>query len=280
MAATLELLEEHRLFGGWQQRYRHASATLNCAMTFSIFLPGPKRETPPPVVWCLAGLTCNDENFSVKSGAQRVAAELGLVLVMPDTSPRGEGVADNEGYDLGQGAGFYLNATQMPWKTHYRMYDYLHEELPALIAGNFHVSDRQAIMGHSMGGHGALALALRNPQQFTSVSAFAPIVNPAEVPWGQKAFRAYLGEDAEQWRQYDSCWLMQQTSARLPMLIDQGDSDQFLADQLRPELLETIAGEKAYPLTVRIQPGYGHSYFFIASFVEDHLRFHARHLLA
>ncbi|MBV4365455.1 S-formylglutathione hydrolase [Erwinia phyllosphaerae] len=280
MASSLELLEEHRLFGGWQQRYRHLSATLNCSMIFSIFLPGPKGETAPPVLWFLAGLTCTDENFSTKSGAQRVAAELGLVLVMPDTSPRGEVVPNNESYDLGQGAGFYLNATQAPWDAHFRMYDYLNEELPALIAGNFNVSDKQAIMGHSMGGHGALMLALRNPQRFVSASAFAPIVNPAQVPWGEKAFTAYLGKDRHSWEEYDSCTLMQRATQQVPMLLDQGDSDQFLADQLRPERLESIAREKEYPLTVRIQPGYDHSYFFIASFVEDHLRFHAKYLLA
>lgn len=279
MTSSLELLEEHRLFGGWQQRYRHLSATLNCPMTFSIFLPGPKSEAPPPVVWFLAGLTCSDENFSTKSGAQRVAAELGLVLIMPDTSPRGEVVPNDDAYDLGQGAGFYLNATQAPWDAHFRMYDYLTEELPALIAGNFNVSERQAIMGHSMGGHGALMLALRNPQRFVSASAFAPIVNPTQVPWGEKAFTAYLGEDRSLWEAWDSCSLLQQTGHRLPMLLDQGDSDQFLADQLRPERLEAIAREKNYPLTVRIQPGYDHSYYFIASFVEDHLRFHAKYLL-
>ncbi|EOS92875.1 S-formylglutathione hydrolase [Erwinia tracheiphila] len=280
MAASLELLEEHRLFGGWQQRYRHQSTVLNCTITFSIFLPAPEEGTPPPVVWCLAGLTCSDENFSVKSGAQRTAAELGLVLVMPDTSPRGENVPDDDSYDLGQGAGFYLNATQLPWKTHYRMYDYLNEELPALIAGKFRVSERQAIVGHSMGGHGALVLALRNPGRFTSVSALAPIVNPLEVPWGQKAFSAYLGDDRNGWQHYDSCWLMQQSADPVPVLIDQGDSDQFLADQLRPEQLALIAKEKDWPLTVRVQPGYDHSYFFIASFVDDHLRFHAGHLFA
>lgn len=279
MPSSLELLEEHRLFGGWQQRYRHTSTSLNCPMTFSIFLPGPKDNTPPPVVWCLAGLTCTDENFSVKSGAQRVAAELGLVLVMPDTSPRGEGVANDDGYDLGQGAGFYLNATQAPWSAHFHMYDYISSELPALIASNFSVSDRQAIMGHSMGGHGALTIALRNPGRFSSASAFAPIVNPLEVPWGQKAFRAYLGEDIDSWKEYDSCWLMRNSANQLPVLIDQGDSDQFLADQLRPERLEEIAKEVDFPLVVRIQPGYDHSYFFISSFVEDHLHFHARHLL-
>lgn len=280
MASPLELLEEHRMFGGWQQRYRHLSTTLNCTMTFSIFLPGPKGETAPPVLWFLAGLTCTDENFSTKSGAQRIAAELGVVLVMPDTSPRGEVVPNHEDYDLGQGAGFYLNATKAPWDAHFRMYDYLNEELPALIAGNFHISDRQAVMGHSMGGHGAIMLALRNPQRFVSASAFAPIVNPVEVPWGRKAFTAYLGGNSENWREYDSCWQMRQASTAVPMLIDQGDSDQFLADQLHPQRLEAIACEKGFPLILRIQPGYDHSYFFIASFVEDHLRFHAQHLLA
>jgi S-formylglutathione hydrolase len=230
-------------------------------------------------VWFLAGLTCTDENFSTKAGAQRVAAELGLVLIMPDTSPRGEAVANDEAYDLGQGAGFYLNATQAPWSAHYRMFDYLSQELPALIAGNFNISDRQSIMGHSMGGHGALMLALRLGNRFASASAFAPIVNPGEVPWGQKAFSAYLGEDRAAWRDYDSCALMREVQSRLPMLIDQGDSDQFLADQLQPERLDVVAKEVGFPLTLRVQPGYDHSYYFIATFVEDHLRFHAQHLL-
>ncbi|WP_239954419.1 S-formylglutathione hydrolase [Pantoea sp. Z09] len=279
MASTLELLEEHRMFGGWQQRWRHQSDVLNCPMTFSIFLPRPQGDTPPPAVWFLAGLTCTDENFSTKAGAQRVAAELGLVLIMPDTSPRGEAVANDEAYDLGQGAGFYLNATQAPWSAHYRMFDYLSQELPALIAGNFNISDRQSIMGHSMGGHGALMLALRLGNRFASASAFAPIVNPGEVPWGQKAFSAYLGEDRAAWRDYDSCALMREVQSRLPMLIDQGDSDQFLADQLQPERLDVVAKEVGFPLTLRVQPGYDHSYYFIATFVEDHLRFHAQHLL-
>ena len=279
MSSSLELIEEHRLFGGQQQRYRHHSTSLNCAMTFSIFIPAPQNDVPPPVVWCLAGLTCTDENFSVKSGAQRVAAELGLVLVMPDTSPRGDDVANDAAYDLGQGAGFYLNATQAPWAAHFRMYDYINRELPALIAENFSVSDRQAIMGHSMGGHGALTIALRNPGKFSSASAFAPIVNPLNVPWGQKAFTAYLGEDQASWKEYDSCWLMQNTADQLPILIDQGENDQFLAEQLQPQNLEAVAAETNFPLTVRMQPGYDHSYFFISSFVEDHLRFHAKYLL-
>ncbi|WP_227915735.1 S-formylglutathione hydrolase [Escherichia coli] len=277
----MEMLEEHRCFEGWQQRWRHYSSTLNCPMTFSIFLPPPRDHTPPPVLYWLSGLTCNDENFTTKAGAQRVAAELGIVLVMPDTSPRGEQVANDDGYDLGQGAGFYLNATQQPWATHYRMYDYLRDELPALIQSQFNVSDRCAISGHSMGGHGALIMALKNPGKYASVSAFAPIVNPCSVPWGIKAFSRYLGEDKNAWLEWDSCALMYASNAQdaIPTLIDQGDNDQFLADQLQPAVLAEAARQKAWPMTLRIQPGYDHSYYFIASFIEDHLRFHAQYLL-
>ncbi|WP_275899987.1 S-formylglutathione hydrolase [Pectobacterium brasiliense] len=279
MTSSLELLEEHRMFGGWQQRYRHVSETLNTAMTFSIYLPPTQDDTPPPVLYWLSGLTCNDENFTTKAGAQRVASELGLVLVMPDTSPRGDDVADDAGYDLGQGAGFYVNATQAPWAAHYRMYDYISSELPALIQQHFNVNHRQSISGHSMGGHGALMLALRNPDQFQSASAFAPIVNPSQVPWGRKALTAYLGEDETQWLQYDSCHLLANSQKKLPMLVDQGDCDQFLPDQLQPAKLEELASQYDWPLTLRTQSGYDHSYFFIASFIEDHLRFHARYLL-
>ncbi|MFU0445384.1 S-formylglutathione hydrolase [Pseudocitrobacter faecalis] len=277
----MELLEEHRCFEGWQQRWRHDSTTLNCAMTFSIFLPPTQGTTPPPVLYWLSGLTCTDENFTTKANAQRVAAELGIVLVMPDTSPRGADVANDDGYDLGQGAGFYLNATQQPWAAHFRMYDYIRNELPALIQDKFNVSDRCAISGHSMGGHGALLLALKNPDKYVSASAFAPIVNPATVPWGKKAFTAYLGEDQSTWAQWDSCALLHgsHADAAIPMLIDQGDNDQFLADQLQPAVFAEIARQKDWPLTLRIQPGYDHSYFFIASFIEDHLRFHAQYLL-
>ncbi|MBN3265020.1 S-formylglutathione hydrolase [Pectobacterium brasiliense] len=275
----MELLEEHRMFGGWQQRYRHVSETLNTAMTFSIYLPPTQDDTPPPVLYWLSGLTCNDENFTTKAGAQRVASDLGLVLVMPDTSPRGDGVADDAGYDLGQGAGFYVNATQAPWAAHYRMYDYISTELPALIQQHFNVNRRQSISGHSMGGHGALMLALRNPDQFQSASAFAPIVNPSQVPWGRKALTAYLGEDETQWLQYDSCHLLANSQKKLPMLVDQGDCDQFLPDQLQPAKLEELSSQYDWPLTLRTQSGYDHSYFFIASFIEDHLRFHARYLL-
>ena len=277
----MEMLEEHRCFEGWQQRWRHDSSTLNCPMTFSIFLPPPRDNAPPPVLYWLSGLTCNDENFATKAGAQRMAAELGIVLVMPDTSPRGEHVANDDGYDLGQGAGVYLNATQPPWAAHYRMYDYLRDELPALIQSQFNVSNRCAISGHSMGGHGALIMALKNPGKYTSVSAFAPIVNPCSVPWGIKAFSTYLGEDKNDWVAWDSCALMYASNAQdaIPTLIDQGDNDQFLADQLQPAVLAEAARQKAWPMTLRIQPGYDHSYYFIASFIEDHLRFHAQYLL-
>ena len=275
----MELLEEHRCFEGRQQRWRHDSTVLNCAMTFSIFLPSTEN---PPVLFWLSGLTCNDENFTTKAGAQRLAAELGIALVMPDTSPRGDDVADDAGYDLGKGAGFYLNATEQPWASHYRMYDYLRDELPALVQSGFAVSDRCAISGHSMGGHGALIMALKNPGKYVSVSAFAPIVNPTQVPWGQKAFTNYLGEDEANWQEWDSCALMLASSPAnaIPMLIDQGDADQFLAGQLQPAVLAEAARQKDWPLTLRIQPGYDHSYYFIASFIEDHLRFHAEHLFA
>lgn len=278
----MELLEEHHCYEGRQQRWRHDSTVLNCAMTFSIFLPPVDETAKPPVLYWLSGLTCNDENFTTKAGAQRVAAELGIVLVMPDTSPRGDDVADDAGYDLGKGAGFYLNATEQPWASHYRMYDYLSDELPALITQTFAVSERCAISGHSMGGHGALIMALKNPGRFTSVSAFAPIVNPTQVPWGQKAFSHYLGDDATCWQAWDSCALMlaSQPEHAIPTLIDQGDADQFLAGQLQPAVLAEAARQTAWPLTLRIQPGYDHSYYFIATFIEDHLRFHAEHLFA
>ncbi|PVZ87123.1 S-formylglutathione hydrolase [Serratia sp. S1B] len=278
MNMSLELVEEHRLFGGWQRRYRHTAQSLNCHMTFSIYLPPLHDDSPAPVLYWLSGLTANDENFALKAGAQRIAAELGLVLVMADTSPRGDEVPNDESYDLGQGAGFYLNATQAPWNRHFHMYDYISDELPTLIKQHFNVSDRQSIAGHSMGGHGALMIAFRHPQRFRSVSAFAPIVNPCQVPWGRKALTAYLGDDEKQWLQYDSCHLLANSTEKLPVLIDQGDADPFLAEQLQPATLAELACQLDWPFTLRIQPGYDHGYFTVATFIEDHLRFHAEQL--
>lgn len=270
----MELLSTVKCFGGEQRRYSHRSDVLDCGMTVSVYLPPQAADGPVPAVWFLAGLTCNDENFVIKAGAQRYAAELGLALICPDTSPRGEGVADDEAYDLGQGAGFYLNATQAPWAPHFRMWDYLTEELPALLAGACPVDlQRQSIMGHSMGGHGALTIGLTHPDRFASISAFAPIVAPMQVPWGIKALTAYLGDDRTRWRAHDAVELLGASDAALPpILIDQGEADNFLAEQLRPELLQ--AQIRGRDITLRRQPGYDHSYFFIASFVGEHLAWH------
>ncbi|SFA73234.1 S-formylglutathione hydrolase [Azotobacter beijerinckii] len=278
---TLELLSSQKSFGGWHNRYRHHSAILNCDMLFAVYLPPQAEEGARlPVLYWLSGLTCTDENFMQKAGAQRLAAELGLVLVAPDTSPRGEGVpGDPDGaWDFGLGAGFYLNATQEPWVQHYRMHDYVVHELPALIEARFPVSDRRGVSGHSMGGHGALVCALRNPGRYRSLSAFAPIVNPSASPWGEKAFSRYLGEDRETWKEWDACALLAGARERLPILVDQGDADGFLADQLKPEALQAAAMAAGHPLTLRLQPGYDHSYYFIASFIDDHLRHHAQAL--
>ena len=279
----VERLSQNKSFGGWHKQYRHQSAVLNCSMRFAIFLPPQaSNDNPVPVLYWLSGLTCSDENFMQKAGAQRLAAELGIAIVAPDTSPRGEGVADDPqgAYDLGLGAGFYLNATQPPWAAHYRMEDYVLQELPALIEALFPVNDKRAISGHSMGGHGALTLALKNPQRFTSVSAFSPISNPTRCPWGIKALSAYLGSDREQWQAYDSSELMRNSSAsaHLPALVDQGLADDFLSEQLHPEALEDAAKASGYPLTLRRHEGYDHSYYFISSFIDDHLRFHAQYL--
>lgn len=276
----MEKLNQYGCFGGLLEQYQHHSSTLNCQMRFSIFLP-PQAEggRKVPVLYWLSGLTCTDENFMQKAGAQRVAAELGIALVAPDTSPRGEGVADDpEGaYDLGLGAGFYLNATQAPWSDHYHMYDYIVDELPELIKTSFPVTDQLAISGHSMGGHGALTIALKNPERFSSVSAFSPISNPINCPWGKKALSAYLGEDQSHWGEYDASELLQKSPVKMPTLVDQGSNDQFLVEQLKPETLIEAAKANDYPLTLRMQGGYDHSYYFIASFIEDHLRFHAQH---
>ncbi|WP_379654564.1 S-formylglutathione hydrolase [Pseudoxanthomonas sp. UC19_8] len=277
----MERIEHRACFGGWQDVYRHSSQVLGCHMNFAVYLP-PQAQAGAklPVLYWLSGLTCTEQNFITKAGAQRYAAEHGVIVVAPDTSPRGEEVADAEGYDLGKGAGFYVNATQQPWATHYRMDDYIVEELPALIEANFPVSDARSIFGHSMGGHGALAIALRNPQRYRSVSAFSPIVAPTQVPWGQKAFAAYLGEDREAWKAYDATELVKASAPRLPLLIDQGDADEFLEGQLKPQLFAQAAAEVGYPITFRMQPGYDHSYYFMASFIGEHIAFHAAALRA
>ncbi|MBN0986572.1 S-formylglutathione hydrolase [Amphritea pacifica] len=278
---SLELVSQTKSFGGWHKQYNHQSSALGVTMRFAIYLP-PQAQSGEkvPVVYWLSGLTCTDENFMQKAGAQRVAAELGIAIVAPDTSPRGDNVANDEGYDLGQGAGFYVNATEAPWSEHFRMYDYIVEELPSLIEATFPVSSKRAIAGHSMGGHGALMISLRNPGRYTSVSAFSPISNPVSCPWGRKAFTAYLGSDESNWQQYDTTVLLRNSPVHLPTRVDQGLADDFLAEQLQPEKLAAAAAESGYPLQLEQHEGYDHSYYFIASFIEDQLRFHQRYLLA
>ncbi|GAC17742.1 S-formylglutathione hydrolase [Paraglaciecola arctica] len=276
---TIENLSANKSFGGWHKQYSHQSLTLNCSMRFAIYLPPQVSSGEKvPVLYWLSGLTCTDENFMQKAAAQRIAAELGIAIVAPDTSPRGENVADDEGYDLGQGAGFYVNASQAPWDRHYKMYDYVVNELPALIEATFPVSDRRAISGHSMGGHGALTIAMLNPQRYTSMSAFSPICNPMTAPWGKKAFTAYLGKDKATWKNHDASELMRQATQFVPAKVDQGGADDFLVEQLKPEVLEAAAKVSGYPLVLAIHEGYDHSYYFISSFIEEHLRFHATHL--
>lgn len=275
---SLEIVSSNKSAGGWHKRYRHRSAVLGCDMVFAVYLP-PQAEQGQelPVLYWLSGLTCTDENFMQKAGAQKMAAELGLIIVAPDTSPRGADVPDDpdKAWDFGLGAGFYLNAVQQPWARHYRMYDYVVQELPALIEANFPVSDKRGISGHSMGGHGALICALRNPGRYQSLSAFAPISNPSNCPWGEKAFSRYLGDERSRWREWDACALLAEATEKLPILVDQGDRDDFLDSQLKPEALKAAAHAAGHPLTLRMQPGYDHSYYFIASFIDDHLRHHA-----
>ncbi|MEA3012895.1 MAG: S-formylglutathione hydrolase [Sphingomonadales bacterium] len=277
---ALATLSTNKAQGGVQGVYRHASAETGTAMTFSVYVP-PQAEAIAklPVVWYLSGLTCTHANVTEKGEYRRACAELGLIFVAPDTSPRGEGVPDDEAYDFGQGAGFYVDATQPPYDANFRTYSYVVEELPALIAANFPADmDRQAITGHSMGGHGALTIALRNPGRYRAVSAFAPIVAPSQVPWGEKALGRYLGPDRAAWRKHDAVALIED-GARVPdILVDQGDADNFLAEQLRPELLESACAAAGIPLTLRLQPGYDHSYYFISTFMADHLRWHADRL--
>ena len=271
----MQRVEHRACFGGWQDVYEHASATLGCTMRFAIYLPPQAVDGPVPVLYWLSGLTCNEQNFITKAGAQRYAAEHGIAIVCPDTSPRDDDVADAEGYDLGKGAGFYVNATQQPWAAHYRMHDYVVDELPALVEANFPVTASRAISGHSMGGHGALVLGLRNPGRYRSVSAFSPIVAPSKVPWGEKALTAYLGDDREAWNAWDACELVKRASERLPLLVDQGGDDEFLDGQLRPQLLQAAAVAAGHPLQLRMRPGYDHSYYFIASFIGEHIAHHA-----
>lgn len=248
-------------------------------MTFAVYLPPQAANGEKvPVIYVLSGLTCTDENFSTKAGAQQYAAKHGVALVMPDTSPRGENVADDPAYDLGQGAGFYLNATQQPWAANYQMYDYVVHELPVLIEANFPVSDKRAICGHSMGGHGALQIGLKNPERYVSISAFAPIVNPMDTPWGQKAFTAYLGEDRSQWQQYDSTYLVSKAKIAVKILIDQGLADNFYPEQLQPEKFAAAAKQNGIDVTLNLHEGYDHSYFFIATMAEKHIAFHAEQM--
>jgi len=278
---SIEQIGANQSFGGQQLRYKHQSVVLNCEMTFSIYLPPQAEKGPVPVLYWLSGLTCNDENFIQKAGAQQHAAEHGVAIVCPDTSPRGDGVADDPeaAYDMGLGAGFYVNATEQPWAEHYQMYSYILDELPALINREFPVDgQRSSISGHSMGGHGALTIALKNPERFKSVSAFAPICSPLNCPWGEKVLSNYLGDDRQVWKQYDTIDLVGQAKQHLPVLVDQGDADNFLSEQLKTELLVQAGQVADYPMQIRMQPDYDHSYFFIATFIGQHIAFHARAL--
>lgn len=279
---SLTQLAESRLFGGRQLKFEHFANTLSCKMQFSVYLPPQAEKQNVPALYWLSGLTCTDENFSVKAGAQRVAAELGIALIIPDTSPRGELVANDPAYDLGQGAGFYVNATEAPWTAHYRMYDYISRELPAILPVALPLTQVKSISGHSMGGHGALVLALRQPAAYRSVSAFSPICQPSQCDWGRKAFSAYLGDNVADWLEYDASALLAKATMVPPMLVDQGDKDQFYPAQLRTEALIDAAAQSGAnsgaKVDIRFQRGYDHSYYFISSFIEEHLRFHARYL--
>lgn len=277
----METVKSHVVHGGTLRYLKHDSATTGTPMTLSVFIPA--GEGPFPVLIWLSGLTCTEDNFTTKAGAYKAAAEHGVIIVAPDTSPRGEGVADDAAYDLGQGAGFYVDATEAPWAPHFRMESYVTGELIELIDAQFPTTKTRSIFGHSMGGHGALTLALRHPERFRSVSAFAPISSPTRCAWGEKAFNAYLGEDRAEWAKHDAALLIEGGAAKGvfdDILVDQGDADSFLTDQLKPELLKAAAQKAGQGLTLRMQPGYDHSYFFMASFVDDHVAFHAKRLKA
>jgi S-formylglutathione hydrolase len=275
----MERIERHVCHGGSQEVWKHASSAIGTEMKFGIYLPeAALRGRQCPVLYWLSGLTCTEQNFITKAGTQRYAAEHGIIVVAPDTSPRGSDVPDSPDYDLGQGAGFYVNATREPWAKHFRMYDYVVSELPALVEAGFPASGVRSISGHSMGGHGALVVALRNPGRYRSASAFSPIVAPSQVPWGEKALGAYLGDDREAWKQYDAVELVAKASERLPLLVDQGDGDEFLNTQLRPQLLQAACAKAGLPLKLNVREGYDHSYYFIASFIGEHMAFHAKAL--
>lgn len=277
----IETVSTAKAHGGVQGVYRHASAATGTDMTFSVYVPPHAQGAKLPVVWYLSGLTCTHANVTEKGEFRRLCAELGLIFVAPDTSPRGEGVADDPAgaYDFGLGAGFYVDATQPPFAPHYSMWSYVTRELPALVAENFPADmDRQSIMGHSMGGHGALTIGLSFPDRFKAVSAFSPIVAPIQVPWGQKALLGYLGDDRAAWRRHDAVALIEDGARVRDLLVDQGEADQFLAEQLRPELLEKACADAGIPLTLRLHPGYDHSYYFISTFMADHLRWHVERL--
>ncbi|MFG6281136.1 S-formylglutathione hydrolase [Sphingomonas sp. S6] len=276
---TLQTVSTAKAFGGTQGVYTHASATTGTPMTFSVYVPPHDDGATLPVVWYLSGLTCTHANVTDKGEYRRACAELGLIFVAPDTSPRGDDVADDDAYDFGKGAGFYVDATEAPWAPHFRMWSYVTEELPALIGAHFPADmTRQSIMGHSMGGHGALTIGLRHADRFKAVSAFAPIVAPSQVPWGEQALGGYLGADRAAWRAHDAVALIED-GARVPaLLVDQGDADQFLVEQLKPELLATACAAAGVDLTLRMQPGYDHSYYFISTFMADHLAWHAARL--
>jgi S-formylglutathione hydrolase len=276
---SLEQVSANAMFGGKQLKLKHQSSSLNCEMIFSVYLPPQADSVNVPVIYWLSGLTCTDDNFVQKAGAQQYAAEAGVAIVCPDTSPRGEHIPDDpEGaYDFGLGAGFYVNATQAPWSEHYHMYDYVTQELPQLLAGSDLPldTDNCSIMGHSMGGHGALTIALKNAGKYKAVSAFSPICSPLNCPWGEKALGNYIGENKEDWAQYDACALIAGAEEKLHILVDQGQNDDFLSGQLKPQLLQQACQDANHPLTLRYQAGYDHSYFFIATFIEDHITHHA-----
>ena len=276
----MERIEYHASFDGWQEVYQHQSRTLDCKMKFGIYIPPQALDRKVPVLYWLSGLTCTEQNFITKSGAQKYAAEHGIIIVTPDTSPRGDKIPDDNHYALGQGAGFYINATQEPWKHNYKMYDYIVNELPEIIESHFPASDKRSISGHSMGGHGALTIALKNPGRYQSVSAFSPVVAPSQAPWGKNAFSNYLGNDTESWKEYDAVELIQSAKDKLPLLIEQGLNDEFLEEQLQPNKLLSVCEKHNYPITLNLREGHDHSYYFIGSYIGSHISYHAKYLNA